>query len=187
MYALRWMIALGLLFGMWTGTVQAAGCPELLDHHRRPLAESEPVHLCEMLQGKVVLVVNTASRCAYTPQFDGLEQLYSRYREAGLVVVGFPSGDFAGQEFHSEQKIGNFCRLTYGVRFPMFEKIRVRGASADPFYRQLARDSGEWPQWNFHKYLIDREGRVVDSYSSQVTPDNGQLLSRIEELLQAGM
>lgn len=164
-------------------TLQASACPALLDHHKRPLAKQQPVHLCEMMQGKVALVVNTASKCGYTSQFDGLEKLYQRYREQGLIVAGFPSGDFAGQEYGSEQKIQNFCRLTYGVQFPMFEKVHVTGESADPFYRQLARDSGSVPRWNFHKYLIDREGRVVASFPSQVEPEDPRLLARIEELL----
>jgi glutathione peroxidase len=141
------------------------------------------VHLCEQLQGKVVLVVNTASRCAYTPQYEGLERLHARYREQGLVVAGFPSNDFAGQEPGTEQQIRDFCRLTYGVKFPMFEKQRVKGAAADPFYRHLARVTGESPRWNFHKYLLDRDGRVVASLPSQVKPEDPRLVGLIEELL----
>lgn len=130
-------------------------CPESLNFHKRPLGEKQPVHLCDVLRGKVVLVVNTASKCAYTPQYDGLEKLYDRYRARGLVVAGFPSNDFAGQEPGMEKQIKDFCRLTYGVEFPMFEKVHVKGASADPFYKQLARVTGEQPRWNFHKYLLD--------------------------------
>jgi glutathione peroxidase len=158
-------------------------CPESLDFHKRPLNDEQPVHLCDVMSGKVVLVVNTASKCAYTPQYDGLEKLYEHYRERGLIVVGFPSNDFAGQEPGTEKQIQNFCRLTYAVEFPMFEKVRVKGASADPFYKQLAAATGEQPRWNFHKYLIDKDGGVVASFPSQVTPDDKRLVDRIEELL----
>ena len=164
-------------------TSLVSACPALLDYHKRPLAEQQPVHLCELMGGHVVLVVNTASKCAYTSQYEGLEALYQRYRQQGLIVAGFPSGDFAGQEYGSEQKIQNFCRLTYGVDFPMFEKLHVTGPTADPFYQHLARDSGDQPRWNFHKYLIDREGRVVASFPSQVSPEDERLLDKIEALL----
>jgi len=159
------------------------GCADALDYHMRPLAGEEPVHLCEVLGGKVVLVVNTASKCAYTPQYEGLEKLYARYRDQGLVVVGFPSNDFAGQEPGGEKQIRDFCRLTYNVQFPMFEKVRVKGNAADPFYRYLADATGEQPRWNFHKYLLDREGHVVASLPSQVEPEDARLVQMIEELL----
>lgn len=158
-------------------------CAESLDFHMRPLNDGHPVHLCDVMNGKVVLVVNTASRCAYTPQYDGLEKLHQAYEGRGLIVAGFPSNDFAGQEPGTEKEIQNFCRLTYSVKFPMFEKVRVKGMSADPFYKHLAAATGEQPRWNFHKYLIDREGRVVASFPSQVTPDDERLVNKIEELL----
>ncbi len=178
----RTLMTLLLLFSAGTGA-HAADCPAALDYHARPLAQAQTAHLCEIMRGKVVLVVNTASKCAYTPQYDGLEKLYREYRERGLIVAGFPSNDFAGQEPGTETQIQDFCRLTYGVQFPMFEKVRVRGGDADPFYRHLASVSGEEPRWNFHKYLIDRSGRVVASFPSQVTPDDGRLVRMIEELL----
>ena len=160
-----------------------SGCPEALDFHKRALADDASVHLCDVLGGKVVLVVNTASRCAYTPQYDGLEKLYQRYMDQGLVVVGFPSNDFAGQEPGAEKQIRDFCRLTYNVKFPMFEKVRVKGDSADPFYQYLARATGEQPRWTFHKYLLDRNGRVVASIPSQVEPEDERLVDMIEKLL----
>jgi glutathione peroxidase len=166
-----------------TAGAQAADCPAALDYHLRPLGQEQPAHLCEIMRGKVVLVVNTASKCAYTPQYDGLEQLYRQYRERGLVVAGFPSNDFAGQEPGTEKQIQDFCRLTYGVQFPMFEKVHVRGEPAAPFYKHLAAVTGEEPRWNFHKYLVDRDGRVVASFPSQVTPDDRRLVRMIEELL----
>ena len=178
---LRHALLFGLLLMLANNAYPA--CPESLDFHKRPLNGTQPQHLCDMTSGKVVLVVNTASKCAYTPQYDGLEKLYERYQKQGLIVAGFPSNDFAGQEPGTEKQIQDFCRLTYSVGFPMFEKVRVKGAMADPFYKHLAAASGEQPGWNFHKYLIDRDGRVVASFPSQVTPDAKQLLRKIEELL----
>ena len=118
-----------------------------------------------------------------TPQYDGLEKLYDRYRKQGLIVAGFPSNDFAGQEPGTEKQIQDFCRLTYAVQFPMFEKVRVKGESADPFYKHLASVTGQQPLWNFHKYVLNREGRVVASFPSQVTPNDKQLVGLIEDLL----
>ena len=178
---LRNNLAFALLM-IATNTAHAA-CPATLGDYKRPLTAETPVHRCDVLRGKVVLVVNTASKCAYTPQYDGLEKLYARYREKGLVVAGLPSNDFAGQEPGTEKQIQDFCRLTYAVEFPMFEKVRVKGASADPLYKHLARVTGEQPRWKFHKYLLDRDGRVVTSFASQVTPEDKRLVGLIEELL----
>ena len=128
-------------------------------------------------------MVNTASYCGYTSQYDGLEKLYERLRERGLVVVGFPSNDFGDQEPGTNQEIAEFCRLTYGVKFPMFAKTSVVGQAANPLYVELARVTGQAPQWNFHKYLIDRSGERVLSFSSRVKPDDKSLLGRIDEFL----
>ena len=170
------------LFGMGT-TAVAADCPPALDFHTRPLLEDKPVHLCDEFRGRVVLIVNTASKCAFTPQYDGLEKIYARYRERGLVVAGFPSNDFGAQEPGTEKQVHDFCRLTYGVKFPMFAKSRVRGADAEPLYRYLAEVTGDAPRWNFHKYLLDRQGRVVASFPSQVSPQDKRLIAAIEALL----
>ena len=144
--------------------------------------DGEPLPLSSFA-GKAVLVVNTASLCGFTYQYAGLQEVFDRYRDRGLVVAGFPSNDFAGQEPGTEQEIRKFCRLTYGVEFPMFEKVHVKGSSVDPFYQHLARETGVTPRWNFHKYLIDRSGRVVASFPSQVKPDDRRLVDKIEELL----
>ncbi len=161
-----------------------AACPPLLDQHFRPLAGKQPVHLCEAYAGKVLLVVNTASKCGFTPQYEGLEALHQRLSERGFAVLGFPSNDFMGQEPGSEEEIREFCTLTYGVKFPMFEKVTVKGDDAVPFYRMLAADpNGAVPSWNFHKFLIGRDGRLVAHYGSRVKPDDPALLSRIEALL----
>ena len=158
-------------------------CPITLDFTKRALASDQAVNLCKAYLGKVVVVVNTASKCGYTPQYDGLEALYRKYKDMGLVVLGFPSNDFGGQEPGSEKQIQNFCRLTYGVEFPMFEKPRAAQANADPIYRTLGDMAGEYPQWNFHKYVLDRQGRLVASYSSRVEPQSKTMIQTIERLL----
>ena len=117
-----------------------------------------------------------------SPQFERLETLYKKYKDRGLVVLGFPSNDFR-QELGTEQQIGDFCRLTYGVEFPMFSKTRVTKTDADPIYRNLGEAAGEYPAWNFHKYLLDREGRLVGSYPGMIEPDDKRILQKIEELL----
>lgn len=169
-----------LLLGPLVLPVARAACPDFLDVNKRPLTGGEAINLCETYRGQVLLVVNTASKCGFTRQFEGLEALYARYRDRGLVVMGFPSNDFGGQEPGTEEQILEFCRLTYGVQFPMFEKTHAAQAHADPLYRGLARDAGEFPAWNFHKYLVDREGRVVGSFPSRVAPDDPALIRAIE-------
>ncbi len=162
--------------------VLAADCPASLDFQMRPLASDRTESLCERYAGKVLLVVNTASRCGFTPQYEGLEALYDRYRERGLVVLGFPSNDFA-QEPGSEKGVQNFCRLNHGVRFPMYEKIAVSGPDAHPFYRRLAARGAGYPEWNFNKYLLDRKGVVVARFPSRTRPDDPELIAAIEKLL----
>lgn len=143
----------------------------------------EEASLCQYA-GKVVLVVNTASRCGYTPQYAGLEKLYRRYREQGLVVLGFPSNDFGAQEPGSAAEIAKFCEQNYGVSFPMFAKTAVRAGAADPFYDGLAKASGgSTPQWNFHKYLIDRRAAKVIPFGTRVAPQDRQLVGEIERML----
>lgn len=150
---------------------------------KRQLANEQVDDICRRYQGKVMLIVNTASQCAFTNQYEGLESLYRRYRDQGLVVLGFPSNDFGSQEPGSEREIQNFCQNTYAVQFPMYEKIRVRGDNADPLYQALAAAADSKPRWNFHKYLVDRNGRVVDAFSSMTSPLNGELVQQIETLL----
>lgn len=164
--------------------LSAMACAELLDHKVRELNGDKQVHLCEEYKHKVVLIVNTASRCGYTNQYDGLEKLYDRYKAQGLVVLGFPSNDFAAQEPGSEKEIQSFCRLTYGVQFPMFAKTRVSRYSADPLYKGLAKESGNFPAWNFHKYLVNRKGNLIADYASAVEPLGNVLVSDIENALK---
>ena len=157
----------------------------LLEHNFRPLAGKAPVNLRQTYAGNVLLVVNTASKCGFTPQFEGLEALHAKYGRRGFAVLGFPSGDFKSQEFEDEKQIQQFCTLTYGVKFPMFEKVHVVGKQATPLYRDLAEASGQAPQWNFHKYLIGRDGRLLAGYGSKTAPDDPALLAAIEAALQA--
>lgn len=170
-----------LTFGIVPET-QAGECPPLLQHQFTGLQDRKPMPLCQYA-GKVILVVNTASYCGFTSQYDGLEKLYARLRDRGLVVLGFPSNDFGEQEPGGDKEIADFCRLTYGVEFPMASKTPVKGAAAHPFYKALASQSGGRPMWNFHKYLIDRSGTRVLSFSSLTKPDDRELLARIEAFL----
>jgi len=161
----------------------AASCPVLLQHTFPRLQDEKPQPLCQY-NGKVLLVVNTASYCGYTPQYQGLEDLYARYRDKGLVVLGFPSNDF-NQEKTSNKEIADFCENTFGVKFPMFGKTSVAGTDANPLFRQLAAQTGKAPAWNFHKYLIGRDGKVVAQFASRTTPSDPQLLKLLEQQLAA--
>lgn len=187
---LRTILLLGILFSLF-GCQQKTimvkkvdGCPETLNHVMRKLNDNAEVDLCKEYQGKVVLIVNTASKCAFTDQYEGLEKLYATYRDSGLVVLGFPSNDFRNQEPGDEQQIQEFCRLTYGVQFPMFAKTHVKQNNAEPLYKTLGELTGTYPKWNFYKYLLDREGNIVGVYSSLTSPDSSGLIDNIEKQLE---
>lgn len=175
-------LALSALFcGAAAQAQTPPACPALLQHTFPRLQDEQPQSLCQY-SGKVLLVVNTASYCGFTGQYKGLEDLYARYRDKGLVVLGFPSNDFA-QETGSNQQIAAFCENTYGVKFPMFSKSSVKGPEVSPFYRELAQQAGMVPKWNFYKYLLGRDGRVIEGYSSMTAPDSRDLRSAIEQAL----
>ncbi len=159
-----------------------SACPSLLNYTFNRLQTGKPESLCQF-RGKVLLIVNTASYCGYTHQYEGLEALYRRYQSRGLVVIGFPSNDFGGQEPGSNQEIAEFCRLTYGVQFPMFEKSSVTSLKTNPLYATLLARTGKSPQWNFHKYLVDRNGERVESFGTKVEPDDRALVTALEKLL----
>ena len=159
----------------------AASCPAVLKHTFKRLQDEAPQDLCQY-SGKVVLVVNTASYCGYTPQYEGLEALYAKYAARGLVVLGFPSNDFK-QESEDAKKIADLCYNTYGVKFPMFDTTPVTGAAANPLYDDLIKATGNQPKWNFNKYLIDRNGKVLDYFPSKVTPQDPALVAKIEQAL----
>ena len=167
------------------GLAASALAAGLLDVTYRPLGGKTPVNLKEKYAGQVLLVVNTASKCGYTPQYEGLEALNQRYAAKGFAVLGFPSNDFRGQEPGTEKEIQEFCTLTYGVKFPMFEKVSVIGENATPLYKALTQATGTAPGWNFHKYLISRDGRVVANFPSKIKPDDPALVAAIERELAA--
>lgn len=159
----------------------SAACAALLDHQMKGL-DGKPLDLCQF-EGRAIIVVNTASKCGYTPQFEKLEGMYKRYRDKGLVVVGFPSNDFR-QELATNAEVGEFCRLTYGVQFPMAEKTSVTGDSMNPFFRQLAAATKQSPRWNFHKYLIAPDGRTVHSFATGVEPDAPEVMAKLQPMLK---
>lgn len=160
-----------------------ASCPALLNHQFPRLQDDAPQNLCQYA-GKVLLVVNTASYCGFTHQYEGLEALFAKYEKRGLVVLGFPSNDFGQQEPGGAKQIADLCFNTYGVKFPMFNKSEVVGPRRNPLYAQLYTATKVAPGWNFHKYLIDRSGKVIASYPSDVEPFSGPLVAAIETALQ---
>ena len=162
--------------------VAAASCPAILHHQFPRLQDDSPQNLCQY-SGKVVLVVNTASFCGYTHQYEGLEALYAKYQAKGLVVLGFPSNQFGEQEPGSSKEIADFCYNTYGVKFPMFSKTDVVGDKRNPLYVELFKATQVEPKWNFTKYLIDRSGKVVANYPSKVEPTDTVLVAALEKAL----
>ncbi len=181
-YAL--LVAALAIFATRTPSITSESpCPAILDHKFANLMD-EPISLCQF-GGKVLLIVNTASECGYTPQYDGLEKLYRRYRSKGFMVLGFPANDFGAQEPGSDQEIAQFCRVNYGITFPVFAKTSVVGAKANPLFKELAAKTGKPPRWNFHKYLLDKAAQPVAVFESAVEPENRQVIAPIEKLLGA--
>ena len=157
-------------------------CPALLRHSFNGLQTGKPQSLCDF-RGKVLVIVNTASYCGYTKQYEGLEALYRKYKDRGLVVIGFPSNDFGSQEPGSNKEIAELCRTTYGVECPMFEKTSVARLETQPLYASLVKATGDAPKWNFHKYVVDRSGTKIVSYASAVEPTQREFVASIERLL----
>ncbi len=162
-------------------TPDSSACPSILDHRFSSL-QGKPQDLCQY-QGKVVLVVNTASYCGYTEQYKGLQALYDKYQKRGLVVLGFPANDFGKQEPGSNAEVADFCERTYKVKFPMIEKTSVIAGQANPVHEALFKATGERPKWNFHKYLVARDGVTVKSFSSRVAPESEAFVADVEALL----
>ena len=154
------------------------------DFSFKALVGEEPLPL-KQFSGQVILIVNTASKCGFTGQYDGLEKLYEEYKDRGLVIIGVPSNDFGGQEPLSNSDIESFCKLNYGVSFPMAAKEAVSGAQAHPFYRWASKKLGfgTAPKWNFHKYLINRDGKLVDYFNTITSPTSSKIEKAIEKLL----
>lgn len=175
------IVFVALLLG--TSVHAAAPCPPLLAHSMKDI-DGRVQNLCDYA-GKVVLVVNTASQCGYTGQYKGLQALHEKYGSQGLVVLGFPANDFGGQEPGSNVTIKDFCETNYSVDFPLFAKVGVTAANANPLHAALARATGERPRWNFHKYLIDRSGTRALSFASAVEPESKPVVQAIEAMLKA--
>jgi len=172
-----------LLLGLTSGTALAASCPGFLDHEFRKLRSSDKLNICQLAAGKPLLIVNTASHCGFTPQFKGLQELHERYKDRGLVVVGFPSDDF-NQEDADEGKTAEVCYLNYGVKFPMAAVSHVKGNEANPVFAELNKRSSE-PSWNFNKYVVSADGQQVTHFGSRTTPDSPELTQAIEAVLPA--
>lgn len=168
-----------LLFFLQVG-VANAGCEGIYNHQFKTL-QGNSFDLCDY-QSQPILVVNTASKCGFTPQFEALEEIYELYQEKGLLVIGFPSNDFK-QELKTNSKIGDFCKMTYGVKFPMMAKSHVTGSKANPFYQKLITKTSQAPMWNFYKYLILPNASEVHVFSSTVKPNSDQILGRINAVL----
>lgn len=166
---------------LWSSTALGAACPELLNHKFTTVMGKE-VNLCDYAD-RAILVVNTASRCGYTPQFSKLQALYDQYKDQGLVVIGFPSNDFR-QELATNQQVGEFCQVNYGVKFPMMEMSAVKGDGANPLFKELSRTTGVQPGWNFHKYLIAPGGQAVYSFATRVEPDAAEVMGKLKPMLK---
>jgi glutathione peroxidase len=174
------LLALGMVA---TTAAGAASCPAWLDHDYQKLHSTETVNICKAYAGKPLLIVNTASHCGFTPQFEGLQALSEKYLDRGLVVIGFPSDDF-NQEAKDQAETAQVCFIDYGVKFTMLAPLPVKGSAANPVFRELARQTSE-PGWNFNKYLLRPDGKVLAHYESEVTPESPELNQAIEALLAA--
>ncbi|MGR5093938.1 glutathione peroxidase [Vibrio maritimus] len=172
-------LILGLLFGLFAKEALASNCPSLLDSTQRKLNSNDSVSLCDAYQGKVLLVVNTASQCGFTGQFKELEALHNQFKDQGFSVVGFPSNDF-NQDRGSEENTAKVCYLDYGVTFPMMARSSIKGDQANPVFVEMAKQSGVTPKWNFYKYLVGRDGNVVGVFSTGTSPTDAKITSMIK-------
>ncbi|MCE0557749.1 MULTISPECIES: glutathione peroxidase [unclassified Motilimonas] len=163
-------------------TTAGAQCLDFLNVSKEKLNSDEQINLCELTQGKTVLIVNTASKCGFTPQFTELEQLHQKYKEQGLVVLGFPSDDFF-QENKEEEDTAKVCYINYGVTFNMFAPVSVRGKNADPIFQHLAKQSAS-PKWNFYKYLVSADGREVKHFTSTTKPSSDSFQQALKSMLK---
>jgi glutathione peroxidase len=181
-FLLIWLFSLFTLMLGNQAVIAAPSCSPLLSHTFLRLQDEAPQNLCQY-QGKVILVVNTASFCGFTGQYEDLEKIYAKYKDQGFVVLGFPSNDFGQQEPGSNKEIADFCKNTYDVKFPMFAKSVVSGSNPNPLFKMLIAKTGTTPKWNFYKYLIDRNGNVIDSFGSLTKPTSSSITGPIEKLL----
>ncbi|MGK0500246.1 MAG: glutathione peroxidase [Oceanicoccus sp.] len=179
---MKYSIILLLSLTFLPSSLAFATCDNLLDYETRKLRSPESINLCEAYSGKVILAVNTASQCGYTPQFKELEALHQRYKDQGLVVLGFPSDDFR-QEHDDEEKTAEVCYINYGVTFQMLSTSSVKGDNANPVFKQLAAQTGSAPSWNFNKYVIGKDGNAIQAFKSQELPLGGELEKIVTQAL----
>jgi glutathione peroxidase len=179
-----WLSVVALGAGLLATPAMAAQCGDVLGHSMQQLNTRESVNLCDSFKGKTLLVVNTASKCGFTPQFDALEALYQKYQDQGLVVLGFPSDSFK-QEYDDAEKTAEVCYLTYGVKFPMFASSKVKGDDANPVFKALIAKTGETPSWNFNKYLVSSDEQTVKHFGSRTAPDDKDFIAELEKMLAA--
>lgn len=174
-------IALGAV--LWSSNA-VAECPAYLNHDLQKLHSSERVNICKAYAGKPLLIVNTASHCGFTGQFKGLQALHEKYKDQGLVVLGFPSNDF-NQEAKDAEKTAEICYINYGVKFTMLSESAVKGDKANPVFKELARQT-KAPSWNFNKYLVKPDGTVVKHFASGTSPESADMTQAIEGVLKGG-
>ena len=177
-----WLLVMGAALLGQSSLVQANQCGDILGHSMQQLRTKETVDLCEQFKDKTLLIVNTASKCGFTPQFKQLQALSEKYADKGLVVLVFPSDDFM-QEHDDEAKTAEVCYLNYGVKFPMFSTSAVRGADVNPVFKALIAKSGEKPSWNFNKYLVSKDEKLVQHFGSKVSPDDADFVAAVEKML----
>ena len=180
----KWIATVAVGASLMATSVLANQCGDILGHSMQQLKTRESIDLCQEYQGKTLLIVNTASKCGFTPQFDALEALYQKYQTAGLVILGFPSDSFK-QEYDDAEKTAEVCYLTYGVQFPMFASSKVRGDDANPVFKALISKTGEAPSWNFNKYLVSADEQNVKHFGSRTTPDDKDFIVELEKMLAA--
>lgn len=183
MKTMKKVLTATLLLGA-SGVAFANSCGEILGHSLPQLRKKETLDLCETYKGKTLLIVNTASKCGFTPQFKSLQALYEKYQDKGLVVLGFPSDDFM-QEHDDAEKTAEVCYINYGVTFPMFATSAVRGDDVNPVFKALIAKTGEKPSWNFNKYLVSKDEQQVKHFGSKVSPDDADFVKEVEALLKA--
>jgi glutathione peroxidase len=178
------LIGIIIMFSLFSGKKALAEQKTAHDFSFNKLASGDLMPLSDF-SGKVLLIVNTASKCGFTGQYAGLEELYKKYAQQGLVVIGVPSNDFGAQEPAPNEEIAEFCQFNYGVTFPMAEKVAVSGDEAHPFYKWAKGELGfgTAPKWNFHKYLVAKDGTLVDHFHSTTAPDSSKLIAAIEKEL----
>lgn len=177
-----WILGVGVLLLGQSALAQANQCGDILGHSMQQLRSKETVDLCEQFKDKTLLIVNTASKCGFTPQFKELQALSEKYADKGLVVLGFPSDDFM-QEHDDENKTAEVCYINYGVKFPMFSTSAVRGDDANPIFKALIAKTGEKPSWNFNKYLVSKDEKTVQHFGSKVSPLDPDFLAAVDKML----